>query len=84
MLGLVSVKVMTLVPPWEMGLVPKALTMVGEDETVSVAVLEAAPALPLSVVATPEVVLFQAPAVIPMTPTVIVQLDPAATCRPSR
>ena len=65
-LGLASVKVMTLVPPWEIGLVPKALAIVGEAETVSVAVLEAAPALPLSVLATPEVVLFQAPAVVPV------------------
>ena len=54
---MVSVKVMTLVPPCEIGLVPKALVMVGAAATLSVATLDAAPAAPVWVVATPEVLL---------------------------
>src|SRR5258706_568370 len=76
-LALVSVNVMRLVPPCEIGLVPKALAMVGGLATKSVAVLEAVPAAPVSVVATPEVVLLYVPVAAAVTATVIVQLAPA-------
>ncbi len=56
-LPLASVKVTTLVPPWAMGLVPKALAMVGGFATASTAVFEPVPAAPVCVVATPEAVL---------------------------
>jgi hypothetical protein len=56
-LPFVRVKVARLVPPCAIGLVPKALAMVGAAATLRVAVLEAVPALPVCVVATPLVVL---------------------------
>ena len=52
--GLLSVKVITLVAPCEIGLVPNALVMVGAVATLSVATLEATPAAPVCVVATPD------------------------------
>ena len=56
-LPLASVNVTTLVPPCAIGLVPKALAIVGGLATLSVAVLEPVPAAPVCVVATPEDVL---------------------------
>ncbi len=56
-LPLVSVNVITLVPPCAIGLVPKAFAIVGALATLSVAVLEPVPAAPVCVVATPDAVL---------------------------
>ena len=55
--GLVMVKVITLVPPCEIGEDPNAFVMVGDEAALRVAVFDAAPAEPLSVEATPEAVL---------------------------
>jgi len=79
--GFVSVKVIDVVPPVGIDVVPNALLIVGGAITVNVAVLLVVPG-PLSVDVMTLVILFLTPAVVPFTLKKIWQLCPAATLPP--
>jgi len=74
-----KVNVTRLVPFCAIVVVPKDLVIVAGDTTFNTAVLETAPAVPVCVVATPEVVLLYEPMTADVTSTVIVHVVDAGT-----